>query len=374
MPRRGENIRKRKDGRWEARFPKGKNEKGKTIYGAVYGSTYKEAKEKRRQRLENPPVDQVNGTDNSFGNLLALWISDNKVRLKASTLYRYQYLIDTHILPEFGIRSMDSITSTVINSFLSDKLEHGRLDGSGGLSAAYVRSITLIINSALRFGMDQGLCSVGRLKINKPTVMPKELPVLSSQQQLVLERLLQTDTDETKLGILISLYAGLRIGEICALTWNDIDLNNKVIYVRNTVVRVKSAGGDSAKTHLIIDTPKTAASLRCIPICSTLLSALTSCASRATSQYVVSYTSNFVSPRTYDYRFKKLLDACQIPRINYHALRHTFATRCIEAGVDVKSLSEILGHGDVSVTLNTYVHSSMDLKRIQLEKITCVSA
>lgn len=374
MPRRGENIRKRKDGRWEARFPKGKNEKGKTIYGAVYGSTYKEAKEKRRQRLENPPVDQVSGTDNSFGNLLALWISDNKVRLKASTLYRYQYLIDTHILPEFGIRSMDSITSTVINSFLSDKLEHGRLDGSGGLSAAYVRSITLIINSALRFGMDQGLCSVGRLKINKPTVMPKELPVLSSQQQLVLESLLQTDTDETKLGILISLYAGLRIGEICALTWNDIDLNNKVIYVRNTVVRVKSAAGDSAKTHLIIDTPKTAASLRCIPICSTLLSALTSCATRATSQYVVSYTSNFVSPRTYDYRFKKLLDACQIPRINYHALRHTFATRCIEAGVDVKSLSEILGHGDVSITLNTYVHSSMDLKRIQLEKIACVSA
>lgn len=210
MPRRGENIRKRKDGRWEARFPKGKNEKGKTIYGAVYGSTYKEAKEKRRQRLENPPVDQVNGTGNSFGNLLALWISDNKVRLKASTLYRYQYLIDTHILPEFGIRSMDSITSTVINSFLSDKLEHGRLDGTGGLSAAYVRSITLIINSALRFGMDQGLCPVGKLKINKPTVVPKELPVLSSHQQLVLESLLQTDTDETKLGILISLYAGLR--------------------------------------------------------------------------------------------------------------------------------------------------------------------
>lgn len=198
--------------------------------------------------------------------------------------------------------------------------------------------------------------------------------MLSSQQQLVLESLLQTDTDETKLGILISLYAGLRIGEICALTWNDIDLNNKVIYVRNTVVRVKSAAGDSAKTHLIIDTPKTAASLRCIPICSTLLSALTSCSARATSQYVVSYTSNFVSPRTYDYRFKKLLDACQIPRINYHALRHTFATRCIEAGVDVKSLSEILGHGDVSITLNTYVHSSMDLKRIQLEKIACVSA
>lgn len=374
MPRRGENIRKRKDGRWEARFPKGKNEKGKTIYGAVYGSTYKEVKEKRRQRLENPPVAQTNCSDNSFGSLLALWIADNQVRLKASTIYRYQYLIDTHILPELGFKSTNSITSTVINSFLSDKLEHGRLDGSGGLSAAYVRSITLVINSALRFGIDQGFCSVVGLKINKPTVTHKELPVLSSSQQLILEKWLQTDTDETKLGVLISLYTGLRIGEICALTWNDIDLKNKVIYVRNTVVRVKSAAGESAKTHLIIDSPKTAASLRCIPICSRLLSALLSLAPNATSQYVVSSTASFVSPRTYDYRFKKLLDACQIPRINYHALRHTFATRCIEAGVDVKSLSEILGHADVSITLNTYVHSSMDLKRTQLEKITCLTA
>ena len=374
MPRRGENIRKRKDGRWEARFPKGKNEKGRTIYGAVYGSTYKEAKEKRRQRLENPPAAPTNSTGNSFSNLLALWIADNQVRLKASTIYRYQYLIDTHILPELGNRTMDSITSTVINSFLSEKLEHGRIDGAGGLSAAYVRSITLVINSALRFGIDQGLCSMVRLKINKPTVTPKELPLLSASQQITLEKWLQTDTDETKLGVLISLYTGLRIGEICALTWNDIDMKNKVIYVRKTVVRVKSGTGDRSKTHLVIDTPKTAASLRCIPICSTLLSALSSCSAKATSQYVVSHTASFVSPRTYDYRFKKLLDACQIPRINYHALRHTFATRCIEAGVDVKSLSEILGHGDVSITLNTYVHSSMDLKRIQLEKITCVSA
>lgn len=374
MPRRGENIRKRKDGRWEARFPKGKNQNGNTVYGAVYGATYKEAKEKRRRLLENPSADQTNRTDSSFGNLLALWIADNKVRLKASTIYRYQYLIDTHILPELGIRSVDSITSTVINSFLANKLQNGRLDGSGGLSAAYVRSITLVINSALRFGREQGLCSLIGLKINKPTIAPKELPILSVEQQSVLESMLQIDTDETKLGIFISLYAGLRIGEVCALTWNDIDLKNKIIYVRNTVVRVKAAEGDSAKSYLIIDSPKTAASLRCIPICSTLMPVLLSCKSKTTSSYVVSSTDSFVSPRTFDYRFKRILDACQIPRINYHALRHTFATRCIEAGVDVKSLSEILGHGNVSITLNTYVHSSMDLKRIQLEKIACISA
>lgn len=373
MSRRGENIRKRKDGRWEARYPIGKDEKGRTIYGSVYASTYKEAKDKRRQRLEEQPVGSTNCPDNSFRNLLFLWIADNQVRLKPSTIYRYQYLIDTHILPDLGTKPLDGITSTVINTFLSDKLEHGRLDGSGGLSAAYVRSITLVINSALRFGIDQGLCSGIGLKINKPTVIPKELPVLSTSQQVILEKCLQADTDETKLGVLISLYTGLRIGEICALTWDDIDLKNEVIYVRKTVVRVKSAMGQQSKTHLIIDAPKTVASHRCIPICSTLLSALLPFAPKTTSQYVVSSTTSFVSPRTYDYRFKKLLDTCQIPRINYHALRHTFATRCIEAGVDVKSLSEILGHGDVSVTLNTYVHSSMDLKRIQLEKITSVS-
>lgn len=373
MSRRGENIRKRKDGRWEARFPIGKDEKGRTMYGAVYASTYKEAKDKRRQRLERQAVVSTNCPDNSFRNLLSLWIADNQVRLKPSTIYRYQYLIDTHILPDLGTKPLDGITSTVINTFLSQKLEHGRLDGSGGLSAAYVRSITLVINSALRFGIDQGLCSGIGLKISKPTVIPKELPVLSTSQQVILEKCLQTDTDETKLGVLISLYTGLRIGEICALTWGDIDLKNKVIYVRKTVVRVKSATGEQSKTHLIIDDPKTVASHRCIPICSTLLSALLPFTPKTTSQYVVSSTASFVSPRTYDYRFKKLMDACQIPRINYHALRHTFATRCIEAGVDVKSLSEILGHGDVSVTLNTYVHSSMDLKRIQLEKITSVS-
>lgn len=178
--------------------------------------------------------------------------------------------------------------------------------------------------------------------------------------------------------MLAILLASLQLFFLCFLSvlfkiFNQL-IKNKTIYVRNTVVRVKAAEGDSAKSYLIIDSPKTTASLRCIPICSTLMPVLLSCKSKATSCYVVSSTDSFVSPRTFDYRFKRILDTCQLPRINYHALRHTFATRCIEAGVDVKSLSEILGHGNVSITLNTYVHSSMDLKRIQLEKIACISA
>lgn len=374
MPRRGENIRKRKDGRWEARFPKGKDMEGRTIYGAVYGATYREAKEKRCQIQNGMQMVTAPGTGVLFHELLSLWLADSQVRLKASTVYRYQYLIDTHILPELGSKSLDSITSPVINSFLANKLQEGRLNGSGGLSAAYVRSISLVISSALKFGAEQGMCSTVSTKIKKPVLTPKELPVLSVNQQNALERILLTETDASKLGVYISLYTGLRIGEICALTWDDIDLKNRLIYVRNTVVRVKSGLGSDLKTHLIVDNPKTASSLRCIPICSNLYAVLSDYAAKAKTKFVVSQTETFVSPRTFDYRYKKLLDASDIPHFNYHALRHTFATRCIEAGVDVKSLSEILGHANVSITLSTYVHSSMELKRIQLEKIASLTA
>ncbi len=370
MPRRGENIRKRKDGRWEARFPKGKDKEGHTLYGAVYGSSYKEAKEKRRQIQESMQLNAGHRTGVLFHELLSLWIADSQVRLKASTVYRYQYLIDTHILPELGGKPLESMTSPAINSFLANKLQCGRVDGSGGLSAAYVRSIALVIGSALKFGAEQGMCLPVSSKIKKPVILSKELPVLTGKQQRALERTLLTGMDASKLGVYISLYTGLRIGEICALTWDDIDLKNRLIYVRNTVVRVRSDPQIGSETHLIIDSPKTASSRRCIPICSNLYVALLNYASKAKGFFVASPNGTFVSPRTFDYRFKKLLDVSGIPRINYHALRHTFATRCIVAGVDVKSLSEILGHANVSITLNTYVHSSLELKRTQLEKIS----
>lgn len=125
---------------------------------------------------------------------------------------------------------------------------------------------------------------------------------------------------------------------------------------------------------MIIDTPKTPASTRDIPISSALLPILASFRSHSSSKYVVSNTNTFLSPRTFEYRYHRLLEETGITPINYHALRHTFATRCIEAGVDVKSLSEMLGHANVGVTLNTYVHSSMELKRKQLEKLTTFSA
>lgn len=369
MPRRGENIRKRKDGRWEARYPSGLDQKGNKTYSSVYGRTYREVKEKRQFILNQNKLLARSKEEYIFKDVLQLWLEDSRVRLKEATIYRYSYLIETHILPELGKMKVNQITGTIINRYLAEKSQCGRLDGKSGLSPAYVRSIMLIVSAALRFASENEMCDPLRTQINKPPLQPKEPMILSRELQIQLENELLQNMDETKIGVYISLYTGLRIGEICALSWDDIDLCNRVVYVRHTVVRIRTEEGKVA-TKQVIDQPKTKASLRCIPICSNLLSVLTMYVGKSPSKYVVSGDSQFLSPRTYEYRYKKLLEQSGIPHINYHALRHTFATRCIEAGVDVKSLSEILGHSSVSITLNTYVHSSMDLKREQLEKLS----
>lgn len=312
--------------------------------------------------------------DPTFEEILNLWLKDNLVRLKGGTISKYRYLIDKHILPELGEMRMSFLTSTVINSFLTEKLNGGRLDFCGGLSVSYVRSIMLIINSAHKFAVNSGVCLPLKTPIHKPASKRKEPIVLSREEQRKLEHYLFLGTNQTKIGVLLSLHTGLRIGEICALSWKDIDLTNQIIHVRHTVSRIIDDDSKSGrKTRLIIDSPKTKASVRDIPITSALLPFLKSAKTAFKNEYVVSDAASFLSPRTYEYRYNRLLKECGISHVNYHALRHTFATRCIEAGVDPKSLSELLGHANVGITLNTYVHSSMELKRQQLEKLSNLS-
>lgn len=374
MSKKGENIRKRKDGRWEGRYKRGRKENGEIIYGSVYGKTYRDVKEKMHVAMTNPKgiKPPIASAEMTFAILLRKWQESNEIRLKGGTKTRYENLINSHIIPELGELKLSEISTSTINGFLSNKLLKGRLDGSGPLSPSYVRSISLVITSALNYAVAEGLMQAFKNRINKPNITKSELPILSLENQKILEQHLKAELTPTSIGILISLYTGLRIGEVCALCWNDINLITRTIYVRHTVSRVKSAEGDS-KTELKLDEPKTASSKRVIPIPSPLFYALVDYRKHATSIYVVSSTDNFVSPRTYDARFHRVLSDCRLEDLNYHGLRHTFATRCIEAGVDVKSLSEILGHANVSITLNTYVHSSLEMKKSQLEKLTLLS-
>lgn len=374
MAKRGDNIRKRKDGRWEGRYKKGRSAEGNIIYGSVYGKTYKEVKEKMVSILSHPLPQTISRSQGrTFSEVLNLWMDNNRLRLKGGTINKYQSLIDTHIMPELGSIKITELSSTRINTFLDGKISKGRVDGSGGLSASYVRSIMLVINAVIKYAVNEQLCLPLKTPICKPSVDKTELSILSSEEQKKLESSLLDNFDLTCAGIYISLHTGLRIGEVCGLAWSDIDLESGVIHVRHTVARIRD-DNSTGSTILIIDAPKTKASKRDIPISSTLLPILLKLKTLSNKGFLLTGTSKFIKPRTFEYRYHKILDGCGITQVNYHALRHTFATRCVEAGVDIKSLSEILGHGNVSVTLNTYVHSSLEMKRTQLEKLAALSA
>lgn len=300
--------------------------------------------------------------------LLQSWLLQNRLRLKETTLEKYQSLINTHILPSLGRVPLKELHAGMINQFLVDKLENGRLDGLGGLSASYVRTMMLILNAAIKYGVTEGWCEPLRPPVCRFASKRKQIRILSVQSQKKLESYIENHFDLTGAGILLALYAGLRIGEICALSWNDIDLENRVLLVRNTVSRAARTQSES----LVLTEPKTRSSIRVIPISSSLLAVLHRIPRPEVpdSVFVVTGTDQFRNPRTFEYRYHRLLQSAGIERMNFHTLRHTFATRCIHAGVDIKSLSEVLGHASTSITLNIYVHSSIEIKREQLEKLT----
>lgn len=370
MPKRGDRIHKRKDGRWEGRYKIGNYPSGATKYSSVYGHSYGEVKEKLSD-LESISHNNILSERNMmFETIVYQWLSENKIKLKSSTFSKYLFLIERHIVPELGKIPADKIDSKIINTFIDNKMHCGGLAGDGKLSPTYVRTISFLVTATVEFGISERLCLPLNREIIKPKIKEKDYRVLSLETQQRLEESIISNMNPTGLGILFSLNMGLRIGEICALSWKDIDFSKQVVHIRKTISRVRDDNFEQTghKTKLIVDSPKTKSSNRDIPISKKMLDILTSLYPKEESYYIVSNSNLLLSPRTYEYRFHSCLDAIGVEQINYHALRHTFATRCIEAGVDIKSLSEILGHSNVSITLKTYVHSSMELKRNQMEK------
>ncbi len=376
MARRGDNLHKRKDGRWEGRYPKGRDHNGALLYGSVYGKTYAEAKEKLASAQNGQmPQNSPKMEKQLFTDVLDQWLYCNQIRLKGGSVNKYRQIIETHIRKELGPIPVAELTAVAVNSFLEQKLCCGRIDGRGGLSHAYVKSIMLVVNAAIKYAVQEKLCPPLRSPIYKPAEEKREIHALSSAVQQALEDYIFNTTSATAVGIIISLYMGLRIGEVCALRWEDIDFNKQTLTVRHTIARIgEPQPNGKTGARYILDTPKTKASKREIPIPSKVLTLLVSLRRISTSVFVVSEAEGFVNPRTYEYRYKRLLASYHIEPFHYHVLRHTFATRCIESGMDVKTLSEILGHANVNITLNTYVHSSMEMKRTQLEKMLLLTA
>lgn len=369
MGKKGENIYKRKDGRWEARIHVHKDD-GKLGYYSIYGKTYIDVKRKKECYLENRKEINAISEQVLFQDILDMWIEQRFFYQKESTRLKYKNMINTHIKPELGSIDIDQLDDVIINRFLMAKKKRGRVDQKGGLSNSYIKTMAIIIDSALCYAVEKNYRLPLKSKIQKPCVNKKEIYVLTEKIQYQLEKALYNDTSKTALGILITLNTGLRIGEICALKWEDIDLQNKVIRIRSSVIRVSDSESSLKKTKYIISEPKTRTSIRDIPITSKLYMLLENADKK--NGFVLSDDENFICPRTFEYRFHQILRKYSIPDTNFHTLRHTFATRCVEKNVDTKTLSEILGHSNVSITLNYYVHPSFEAKRIQLEKICTI--
>jgi integrase len=375
MARRGENIRKRKDGRWEGRFISGYDEKGKALYRSVYAFTYNDCRSKlqaEKSLYQRSVISHGSYTVNSnLAEIIRDWLESIKISSKYSTYVKYRNTAENHILPELGGIRLKALSNNLLNGFLQRKSNTGRLNGKGGLSASSVRMLYVILTSALSFASEYGLPAGIVFNFKPPHKTDPELFILSENEQTRLEKILLTDIDNSKLGILLCLYTGMRLGEVCSLHWDDIDLERNVIKVRNTVQRVQMFDENTkAKTKLMIGAPKSKSSVRDIPIPFCISKLLTGFFAHPQNGYVVTGSPLLLDPRTYQYRFKNYLKNAGVDDIHFHALRATFATNCIVAGIDAKTVSSFLGHGSVIITLNKYVCVGQEMKQTQINKLS----
>jgi len=368
MPRRGDNIHKRKDGRWEGRYKSGIKNNGHAKYSSVYAKTFSECKEKLRVASLSDGATSKERVNVEFAEILMNWLNTNRIRLKGATITKYENLIRTQIIPELGKISIAKINAMLINDFLNKKMNSGKVENGGKLSPSYVRTIAIVIDAAIKYATQEGFCPPLGAAIHKPSIPKKDITVLNSKDERRITDVLLHQNNTTSTGILMALQTGMRIGEICALRWCDIDFNDDLIYIKHTVSRINT-NDNNRKTLSVLDVPKTKSSNRVIPISRLLKSVLIKTRETSKSDFVISDTQDFIEPRTLEYRYKSFLRKNNLTVVNFHALRHTFATRCAESGMDAKTISEILGHSSATITLNIYVHPSIDIMKKQMEKL-----
>jgi len=369
MSRRGENIFKRKDGRWEARYIH-HYENGKAKYGFVYGHTYGEAKAKKLAALSiaAPEKKPVPASHITLKQLSCMWLADVRISVKESTYTRYYRAVHKYIIPRLGTRAVDKIDSFVINSFTECLLSSGGLRGAS-LSAKTVSDLLCVIKSIIKFGKSNGYHFSNTDGIRFPQKNSKNIEILNTDKRTALEKILMDSDDTTSLGILFSLYTGIRIGELCGLQWKDIDYGARTVSICRTVERIADLDPSSSrKTKVIISESKTETSIRVIPLPSFLVEYLKKFDYHP-GRYLITGRNTPIEPHCFYIRYKNFLKSHNIDEYTFHALRHTFATRCVEEGFDTKSLSEILGHSNISTTLAIYVHPSIEQKRAQMEKL-----
>lgn len=297
-----------------------------------------------------------------LSEVIALWKADKKNYVKKSTFSAYVLLIENHLLPSFG--NQYEIQEADVQTFVLQKLE-------AGLSQKTIKDILIVLKMVLKFGAKNKWIVYEPFEIQYPTIRESQhIEVLSRTHQKKIMNYIQEHFTFRNLGILICLSSGMRIGEICALTWEDIDTDNGVISVNRTIQRIYVIENGTRKTELILDTPKTKNSIREIPMNRDLIRLIKPIKKIVNpSFFVLTNDAKPTEPRTYRSFYKNLMRYLEIPEIKFHGLRHSFATRCIESNCDYKTVSVLLGHSNISTTLNLYVHPNMEQKKKAIEQM-----
>lgn len=376
MARHGENIYKRKDGRYEGRYVTGKKSNGTTRFGYVYGMRYTDVKKRlleKKAEIQQTihPEAAVRGM--TVEKWMRSWLETDLLgRIKASSYLTYQNQMNRHILPCLGRMQMASITPEMVHSFL-ECLQ------AKGLGENTVRGIYRLLSAAMRAALDDGIISKNPCrKICVKRGERVQQRVFSREEQKKVEKTLSQGEDLTAL---FAMYTGLRLGEICGLRWSDINWENGTATVCRTVQRLKRMDTDKclkcggAKTYLMIGSPKSPSSCRTIPIPTFLLKRLEiqkkqRSAAQLTTGYIFGTGMRAADPRTIQRRFAGVVRRLEIPDAHFHTLRHSYATRLLEMGVDVKTVSQLLGHSSAKTTLDCYAHSLLDQQRSAVAKLS----
>lgn len=291
------------------------------------------------------------------------WLLEKKDYIKESTYANYSNNIFNHIIPKLGNYYLKELNHKIIQDFLLELSKSGRKDNNGGLAEKTIKDITIIIKGSIKKGINEDKIKHIELTFNYPKDNKEnKLYVLTKREQNKITKYVLENINSRNVGLLISLYSGIRIGELCGLKWEDVDFKKNCLTINKTIQRVYIKDKKKNISKVIITTPKTKNANREIPINKDFLEILKKVKSNK-NDYILTGNEKYIEPRTYRKHFNKVLDELRIKHFNFHSLRHTFATNCISLGVDYKTVSELLGHANVNITLNLYVHPRYSQKK-----------
>ena len=300
----------------------------------------------------------------SFREISSLWKEEKRKYVKLSTISAYAIILENHLLPTFGDKTK-VIEEYDVQEFVFDKL-------NAGLSQKTVKDFMIVLKMVYRFGVKIGVMEHREWDIKYPITQERiGIEVLSVANHRKLVNFVTENFTFRNLGILLCLHTGMRIGEVCALKWEDIDIAQGIINVKRTIERIYIIENGERRTELIISTPKTQNSIREIPLSKELIKVIKPLKKVVNDTFfVLTNESKPTEPRTYRNYYKSVLQNLKIPLLKFHGLRHSFATRCIESQCDYKTVSVILGHANISTTLNLYVHPNLEQKKRCIDKMT----